>query len=166
VTADQARLLAYRSELGDFFEHVVQSGDGGGDGRAIANWVTNELVATLGDAELEESALDPAAFARLVSMVGAGEVSGSAAKEVLAVLIEEGGDPASIVAERGLAKAGGDELQQIVETALAANADAVEKIRSGNDKAIGAIVGAVMRETKGRADGGEVQRLIREKLGA
>jgi aspartyl-tRNA(Asn)/glutamyl-tRNA(Gln) amidotransferase subunit B len=44
------------------------------------------------------------------------------------------------------------------------NADAVEKVRSGEDRAIGAIVGAVMRETKGRADGGEVQRMIRERL--
>ena len=61
---------------------------------------------------------------------------------------------------------GADELEGIVEQAMADNADAVEKIRSGNDKAIGAIVGAVMRETKGRADGGEVQRLIRERIGA
>jgi aspartyl-tRNA(Asn)/glutamyl-tRNA(Gln) amidotransferase subunit B len=45
------------------------------------------------------------------------------------------------------------------------NADVVEKIRAGNDKAIGAIVGAVMRETKGRADGGEVQRIVRERIG-
>jgi aspartyl-tRNA(Asn)/glutamyl-tRNA(Gln) amidotransferase subunit B len=81
-------------------------------------------------------------------------------------LVAQGGDPAAIVGERGLAKAGGDELGDIVDKALADNADAVEKIRSGNEKAIGAIVGAVMRETKGRADGGEVQRLIREKIGA
>ena len=62
--------------------------------------------------------------------------------------------------------AGGDEIAEIVERALEQNADAVEQVRSGNQKAIGAIVGAVMRETKGRADGGEVQRLIREKIGA
>jgi len=80
------------------------------------------------------------------------------------VLVTEGGDPAAIVAERGLGKAGADELEQIVEQAMADNADAVEKIRGGNDKAIGAIVGAVMRATKGRADGGEVQRIIRERI--
>ena len=56
------------------------------------------------------------------------------------------------------------ELEAIVEKAMADNPDAVEKIREGNGKAIGAIVGAVMRETKGRADGGEVNRLIQEKL--
>jgi aspartyl-tRNA(Asn)/glutamyl-tRNA(Gln) amidotransferase subunit B len=61
--------------------------------------------------------------------------------------------------------AGGDELGDIVQRAIEQNADAVDKIKAGNDKAIGAIVGAVMRETKGRADGGEVQRLIRERIG-
>ncbi len=58
-----------------------------------------------------------------------------------------------------------DELEAIVERAIAGNADAVEKIRAGKGQAVGAIVGAVMRETKGRADGGEVQRLIQAKLG-
>jgi aspartyl-tRNA(Asn)/glutamyl-tRNA(Gln) amidotransferase subunit B len=165
VTGEQARQLAYSSELGDFFEAAVAAADGGGDARVLANWVTNDLVARLGETELRESKIEARALARLVAMVGAGEVSGSAAKEVLGVLVEQGGDPAGIVAERGLGKAGGDELGAIVDQALAENEDAVEKIRSGNDKAIGAIVGAVMRQTKGRADGGEVQRLIRERIG-
>jgi aspartyl-tRNA(Asn)/glutamyl-tRNA(Gln) amidotransferase subunit B len=58
------------------------------------------------------------------------------------------------------------ELEEIVERAIEAEPEAAEKVRSGNPKAVGPIVGAVMRETKGRADGGEVTRLIREKLGA
>jgi aspartyl-tRNA(Asn)/glutamyl-tRNA(Gln) amidotransferase subunit B len=166
LPSEQARMLAYRSELGDFFEQAVAAANGGGDARTLANWVANELVALLGDSEPQESKLEPPALARLVAMVGAGEVSGNAAKEVLGVLVAEGGDPAGIVADRGLAKAGGDELGEIVDKALADNQDAVEKIRGGNEKAIGAIVGAVMRETKGRADGSEVQRLIQERIGA
>lgn len=166
LASDQARLLAYRRELGDFFEQAVAAADGAGDARMLANWVANELVSLLGDTEPQDSKVEASALARLVAMVDSGEVSGNAAKEVLGVLVAEGGDPAAIVGERGLAKAGGDELGDIVDKALADNADAVEKIRSGNEKAIGAIVGAVMRETKGRADGGEVQRLIREKIGA
>jgi aspartyl-tRNA(Asn)/glutamyl-tRNA(Gln) amidotransferase subunit B len=162
LPGEQARLLAYRSELGDFFEEAIAAD--GSDPRTLANWVANELVARIGEAEPRETRLEPPALARLVAMVGAGEVSGNAAKEVLAVLVDEGGDPAAIVTERGLGKAGGDELEQIVEQAMAAAPDAVDKVRGGNDKAIGAIVGAVMRATKGRADGGEVQRLIREKL--
>ena len=53
-----------------------------------------------------------------------------------------------------------------MDRAIAENPDAVEKIRSGKAQAVGAIVGAVMRETKGRADGGEVQRMISERIGA
>jgi aspartyl-tRNA(Asn)/glutamyl-tRNA(Gln) amidotransferase subunit B len=98
-------------------------------------------------------------------MVAAKEVSASAGKEVLDVLVSEGGDPAAVVESKGLGRAGGDELGAIVDRAIADNGDAVEKIRAGKDAAIGAIVGAVMRETKGRADGGEVQRLIRERIG-
>ena len=60
---------------------------------------------------------------------------------------------------------GGDELGEIVAAALAANPDAAKRIRDGNAKAIGPIVGHVMRETKGRADGGEVTRLVHEQLG-
>jgi aspartyl-tRNA(Asn)/glutamyl-tRNA(Gln) amidotransferase subunit B len=64
------------------------------------------------------------------------------------------------------AMAGGDALSGVVAAAIAANADAAEKVKAGNAKAIGAIVGHVMRETKGRADGGEINRLIREQLDA
>jgi aspartyl-tRNA(Asn)/glutamyl-tRNA(Gln) amidotransferase subunit B len=97
-------------------------------------------------------------------MVGAKEVSASAAKEVLDVLVIEGGDPAAVVDARGLGATDSSELEGIVEQAIAANPDAVEKYRAGKQQAIGAIVGAVMRETQGRADGGEVQRLIRERI--
>jgi aspartyl-tRNA(Asn)/glutamyl-tRNA(Gln) amidotransferase subunit B len=91
-------------------------------------------------------------------------VSGSAAREVLDVLIAKGGDPTQVIEAQGLGRAGEDELGEIVDRAIAENQDAVEKMRAGKGQAIGAIVGAVMRETKGRADGGEVQRLIRAKL--
>jgi aspartyl-tRNA(Asn)/glutamyl-tRNA(Gln) amidotransferase subunit B len=99
-------------------------------------------------------------------MVESRTLSRSAAKEVLAELTTNGGDPAAIVEARGLAPiADTGELEAIVERAIEANAGAVEQIRKGKAQAAGAIVGAVMRETKGRADGAEVNRLIKEKLG-
>jgi aspartyl-tRNA(Asn)/glutamyl-tRNA(Gln) amidotransferase subunit B len=122
------------------------------------------LLARLGDGELADSPVEPAAVAQLVTMVTEKRIAGSAAKEVLGVLVEEGGDPEAIAAERSLGMADESELGGIVDRAIEQNADAVEKVRSGNDKAIGAIMGAVMRETKGRADGGEVQRMIRERI--
>ena len=163
LPGDAAKLLAFRSELGDFYEAALSAD--GGDPRTLANWTTNELTARIGDADPAATKLEPAAFARLVGMVAAKEVSASAGKEVLDALVAEGGDPAAVVESKGLGRAGEDELGAVVDRAIADNGDAVEKIRAGKDAAIGAIVGAVMRETKGRADGGEVQRLIRERLG-
>ena len=164
LPAEMARLLAFRSELGDFFEEAL-SASGNGDSRTLANWTTNELAAKVGDADPASTRLEPAALAQLVEMVGQKQVSASAAKEVLDVLVAEGGEPAAVIEERGLGAADSGELAEIVERAIADNPDAVEKIRAGKAQAIGAIIGVVMRETKGRADGGEVQRLIRERIG-
>jgi aspartyl-tRNA(Asn)/glutamyl-tRNA(Gln) amidotransferase subunit B len=164
LSGDAAKLLAFRSELGDFYEAALTAD--GGDPRTLANWTTNELTARIGDADPAGTKLEPGAFARLVGMVAAKEVSASAGKQVLDVLVAEGGDPAAVVESKGLGRAGADELGAIVDRAIADNPDAVEKYRAGKKAAIGAIVGAVMRQTEGRADGGEVQRLIRERLGA
>ncbi len=168
LPGDAARLLAYRGDLGDFFEEAIAA-DGGGqraDARTVANWVTVELVPRLGDRDPAESPVEPAALAKLAAMVSSKAVSQSAAKQVLDAMAEDGGDPEALVEERGLALAGQDELGEIVDRAIEGNRDAVEQVLAGNGKAIGALVGAVMRETKGRADGGEVQRMIRERIGA
>jgi len=86
---------------------------------------------------------------------------------VLTTLVEEGGNPADIVDREGLEAIKSDDsgLAELVAEALAADPDAADKVRGGNMKAIGPLVGYVMRETKGRAEGGEVTRLIRELLG-
>ena len=79
----------------------------------------------------------------------------------------DGGDPATIVEQEGLGALGAEDsgLAEIVAAAIAADPDAAAKVQAGNMKASGPIVGYVMRETKGRADGGEISRLIREQLG-
>jgi len=164
LPAETARVLAFRSELGDFFESAVAA-SGNGEVRTLANWTMNELAARIGDSDPAGTALEPAALAELVAMVESKQVSASAAKEVLDVLVVEGGDPAAVVEAKGLGRAESGELEEVVDRAIADNPDAVENIRAGKAQAIGAIVGAVMRETKGRADGGEVQRMISERLG-
>src|SRR5262249_53885346 len=100
--------------------------------------------------------------------VGEKKISHGSGKAVLAALVAEGGTPEPIVEREGLAQMSSDdgELDGIVAAAIAANEEAADQIREGNAKAIGAIVGAAMRETKGRADGGEVNRLINEQLGS
>jgi aspartyl-tRNA(Asn)/glutamyl-tRNA(Gln) amidotransferase subunit B len=168
LSRESAQLLAFRGELGDFFEQALAAGaDPPAPSQTLANWVTGELVARLPDGqEPSESRVEPAALAALVGLVSAKRVSVGAARQVLDRLIAEGGDPTAIVESEGLAAMDdAGELAQIVAAALSANADAAERVRQGNAKAIGPIVGHVMRETKGRADGTEVSRLIHEQLG-
>jgi aspartyl-tRNA(Asn)/glutamyl-tRNA(Gln) amidotransferase subunit B len=94
------------------------------------------------------------------------KVTQGGAKQVLDRLVAEGGDPAAIVEAEGLGAIGGaDTLDPAVQAALDANPDIAERLRAGDMKPIGVIVGHVMRETRGRADGGEVTRIVREKLG-
>jgi aspartyl-tRNA(Asn)/glutamyl-tRNA(Gln) amidotransferase subunit B len=161
---ETARLLAFRSDWGDFVEQAIQSRND--LAHYVANWATNELAARIGDRDLWSTRLRPEAFADLVELVVQKRISASAGREVLDVLIEDGGEPAAVIEAKGLGRAESGELEEIVNRAIADNPDAVEKIRAGKGQAIGAIVGAVMRETKGRADGGEVQRMISERIGA
>ncbi len=169
LAEDVAALLAADPETAGYFERVVEAA-GGVEPRVVANWVTGELAAALrqdgGEATAAESKVEPDALAALVGMVQEKKISHGSGKTVLATLVVEGGDPAAIVDREGLAQiSDSGELEAIVAAVVDANPEAAEQIRSGNQKAIGAIVGAVMKETKGRADGGEVNRLIREKLG-
>jgi aspartyl-tRNA(Asn)/glutamyl-tRNA(Gln) amidotransferase subunit B len=150
LASDVALTLATDPETAGYFESTLAAADGA-EPKVVANWVTGELAAALRQADVEGGAtgskVTPESLAALISLVQEKKISHGSGKTVLAALVAEGGDPAAIV-----------------EKAMADNADAVEKIREGNGKAIGAIVGAVMRETKGRVDGGEVNRLIQEKL--
>ncbi|MGD1050496.1 MAG: Asp-tRNA(Asn)/Glu-tRNA(Gln) amidotransferase subunit GatB [Solirubrobacteraceae bacterium] len=165
LNADRAHQLAFRGELGDFYERALAAD--GAHAVALANWVGGELVARIGEGDPAAGRVEPAALAALVAMVAQRGLSVTAAREVLGVLVEQGGDPAEIVTERGLGaiedEAG---LADIVARAIAADPAAAEQVRAGNEKAIGALVGPIMRETRGRADGAEVTRLIHEALGA
>jgi len=155
LPADTARLFAYEPAWGDYFERVE------GEPRTVANWVT-ELRARADS----PAAVEPAALTRLVALVEARTVTAGNARVVLDRLVADGGDPAEIVEREDLGAMGDSgELAGIVARVIEDNADVVERIRGGNTKAMGALVGPIMRETKGKADGGEVNRLIREQLG-
>jgi aspartyl-tRNA(Asn)/glutamyl-tRNA(Gln) amidotransferase subunit B len=169
LSAESAQLLAFRAELGDYFETALAAEvEPAPSAQALSNWITADLVGRLGAGEdPAASRVDPGALAALVGLVSAKHVSVGAGRRVLDRLVAEGGDdPLAIIDAEGLAAIdGGDELAAIVAAALQANADAAERLRNGNTKAIGPIVGHVMRETKGRADGSEVTRLVHEQLG-
>jgi aspartyl-tRNA(Asn)/glutamyl-tRNA(Gln) amidotransferase subunit B len=149
-----ARALTWRPERARFFEDAVAEG---APPVAAANW-----LARAGE---DLGALTPASLAALVGMVERKEISGDAGRTVLAALVAEGGEPSAIVEREGLAAMGDDgELSAIVDRVIEENPDLVERAKV-NPKAANALMGPIMRETKGRADGGAVQRLIREKLG-
>ena len=156
--------LAFRGELGDYFEAALAAGAEPRAGAAGARQLDHRRAARApgrrrGPGRLARAAGRARGARRRWSR--AKRVSVGAARQVLDRLVADGGDPQAIVEAEGLAAIdGGDELAAIVAAALAANADAAERVREGNAKAIGPIVGHVMRETKGRADGTEVARLI------
>jgi aspartyl-tRNA(Asn)/glutamyl-tRNA(Gln) amidotransferase subunit B len=167
VAEDAAAVLVADPETAAYFERTVAAGSV--EARVVANWVTGELAAALRQADADgaaESKVEPEALAALAGLVQEKNISHGSGKKVLAALVAEGGDPAAIVEREGLAQiSDSGELEAIVAAAVDANPDAADQIRAGNQKAIGAIVGTVMKETKGRADGGEVNRLIKQQLG-
>jgi aspartyl-tRNA(Asn)/glutamyl-tRNA(Gln) amidotransferase subunit B len=170
LAAGRARDLAYRRELADYFERALAAAPEGSSAAVeLSNWIP-QLVERIGsDADPGQTKVAPEALAALVAMVTAKEVSRDAAREVLTMLVQAGGDPRAIVEREGLGALSGDDgdhLRRLVESAIAADPDAAAKVREGNMKAIGPLVGRVMRETQGRADGGEVTRMIREQVAA
>jgi len=155
LTAESSRLFAWRAELADYFDAVCDA-DPALEPQVAANWVT-ELQGRLGDQEAEDSKVTAAALAQLAALVASSTINQGGAKQVLDTLVADGGDPAAIVAA--------DELAPIVAAALEANPELTERLRGGDMKPIGVIVGEVMKQTRGRADGKEVTALVRQQLG-
>ena len=105
------------------------------------------------------------AVAALVRMETGGELTATQAKDVLAELVASGGDPAVIAAARGYEAMDSSELEALVDAAIADNADAWEKFCAGEDRVQGVFVGAVMKATRGQADGKAVNRILQARRG-
>jgi len=168
VSEQAALLLSFETEWARYFEAVIAADDSI-EPRVAANWVTGELSAELrkqDDQPLADSKVGPESLAVLIGLVNSKKISHGAGKTVLEEMVTSGADPESVVAEKGLEQiSDSGELEQIVIKAIEDNPKPAEQIRAGNEKAIGALVGAVMKATQGRADGGEVNRLLRQHLG-
>jgi aspartyl-tRNA(Asn)/glutamyl-tRNA(Gln) amidotransferase subunit B len=132
------------------------------------NWWLGHLAQTANTTGVspDELAITPAQVARVVALVAEGALTATLARQVVdGVLAGEGG-PDEVVAARGLAVVSDEgALGTAVDEAIAANADVAEKVRSGKVAAAGALVGAVMKATRGQADASVVRRLVLEKLG-
>ncbi|MFK0249102.1 Asp-tRNA(Asn)/Glu-tRNA(Gln) amidotransferase subunit GatB [Amycolatopsis azurea] len=133
------------------------------------SWWVNTLAqeANSREIELAELAITPAQLAEVIALVNAGELTNKLAKEVVQGVLAGEGSPAEVVEKRGLKVVSDDSaLIAAVDEALAAQPDVAEKIRGGKVAAAGAIVGAVMKATKGQADAKRVRELIIERVGA
>ena len=162
LAADDAFLLASDDSLAGFFEEAVRSHD---NPRAVANWVINELRSALKDKPLESLPLTPSALAQLVALIDGQTISGKAAKQVFAAMVEDGGSPADIVERLGLQQvADAGQLEPVVDAVIAANPENVTLYREGKTNLLGFFVGQVMKSTNGKANPRLVNDLLRSKL--
>jgi len=163
ISEGDADLLTGERATGDLFEAAVVTG---APGPAVARWIINELPRETGERELADIPLTGAGLGALVKAVESGTITGPAAKEVFAEMMQRGGDPDQIIAERGLAQLSDEAaIAALVDEVLAANPDKVVQYRGGKTALSGFFVGQVVRASQGRANPQVVQKLLAERLG-
>lgn len=160
----QALQLTDDTLLGSIFDAVFKQTN---DVKRTSGIVLTQL---LGFLKAEEKAVsdgpDANAILELVSAIDAGTISGNAGKEVLATMIKTGKNASTIIEEGGMKQISDDgALAEIVEKAIAANESSVAAYKAGKAAALGAIVGWIMKETKGQANPGKINELLRKALG-
>jgi aspartyl-tRNA(Asn)/glutamyl-tRNA(Gln) amidotransferase subunit B len=165
LPAYDAALLTQSRTLADYFEAAVQAFP---QPKTVSNWIMSELLRVVpGDDDRAVAAcpVTPAHLAGLLRLVDAGTLSGKMAKEVFERMLRSGEDPETIVRREGLAQVADVEtLDAIVDEVLAASPAVVADYRRGRTAAKQALVGLVMKRTRGTANPALVQRLLDEKL--
>ena len=135
--------------------------------KALSNWIMTELLRELNDRNLEpsESPVSPENLAGLVKMIADGTISGKIAKDVFAEMLEGRGDPKSIVEQKGWVQVKDTgAVETWVDDAIAANPGPAREYAEGKDRALGFLVGRIMKASKGKANPQMVNDLIRKKL--
>ncbi|GAA2529641.1 Asp-tRNA(Asn)/Glu-tRNA(Gln) amidotransferase subunit GatB [Rarobacter incanus] len=150
----------------DLIESTVAAGT---TPAAARKWWMGELarLAKEQDLALGDLAISPQQVVELQELIDAGKINDKLARQVIAGVLSGEGGPAAVVAARGLEVVSDDSLLlRVIDETLAAQPDIVEKIRGGNMGPIGAIIGAVMKATKGQADAGRARQLVMERVNA
>ncbi|MFO7298684.1 MAG: Asp-tRNA(Asn)/Glu-tRNA(Gln) amidotransferase subunit GatB [Actinomycetes bacterium] len=159
-----AMLSSSARTIRHLFDEAVAAG---APALAAFNWLTGEVTAWMRRTDTEPAELTGERLAALIALVDEGVVSATAAKEVLEGVLAGEGEPRQVAEARDLVQVSDrGALEGAVRRVLDANPDAVERLRSGEDKVIGFLVGQVMRETGGKADPRLVNELIREAVGS
>lgn len=159
-----AAILTDTREFAEYFEQAVKLFP---DARTVANWMQGDFMKALNSAgiDITESKVKPADLAKLLELIKDGTISGKIAKSVFDEMFASGKSPQEIVKSKGMTQITSEvELYPVVDQVIAENQDAVQKILAGDDKAIGFLVGQIMKYTQGRANPGIVNKLLRDRL--
>jgi aspartyl-tRNA(Asn)/glutamyl-tRNA(Gln) amidotransferase subunit B len=163
LSAYDARLLTASRGLADWFEAAAAKAPA----KAVANWILRDVLAALKEqgAEIDAVRLAPEALATVVTLVEAGSVTTRSARQLVAEILFEGGDPEALIAERGLA-AVSDEgaLEALADEVIAGNEKAAQSYRDGDKKSLNFLMGQVMKKSQGKADPGRVREILARKL--
>lgn len=160
-----AEMLASESSLSDWFENVVQAG---GSPKAAANWIMGDLTRMLNDegAGIEDCRLKPTMLADMLRLIDKGTISGKIAKTVFEEMYKTGKAAEEIVKEKGLVQiSDSSAIEQAVADAINGNPAEVERLKAGEEKLLGFLVGQIMKSTKGKANPGMVNEILKNKLG-
>ncbi len=160
-----AYVLVQEKKLAAYFESCIREG---ATPKLASNWIQNELLALLNEKNIaiDECLVSPHSLAGLIRLVEKGILSGKNAKEVLREMAVSGKAADAIVKEKGLTQVSDTGLiEKAVEKAIAANPTAVAEFKAGKQKALGALVGAVMKETGGKANPQLANEILLKKLG-
>ena len=164
LSAYDANVITQAKAMADFFDAALTSY---GDAKTLANWVMGDVTRLLNtnQCSVADSPISAQQLAELLALIDKGTISGKIAKSVLEEMYSTGKDPSAIVKEKGLAQISDEgALQGIIDGVIAANPQSVEDYRAGKDRAIGFLVGQIMKATKGQANPGLVNQLLKEKL--
>lgn len=159
-----AKVITASKRLADFFDETVAEYS---DAKKVSNWIMVELLRLLNakGIEVEDCPVSPSRLAQLLTMIDKGEISGKMAKDIFEKMFDTGKDPKTLVEELGLKQISDTgALEAMIDEVLAANPKSVEDYRNGKDKALGFLVGQVMRASKGQANPQLVNEILRKKL--
>jgi aspartyl-tRNA(Asn)/glutamyl-tRNA(Gln) amidotransferase subunit B len=159
-----ATVLTITKEMADFFEATVEQG---GDAKLASNWLMGSVNEYLNaeQKELDDVALTPVGLAKMIQLIEKGTISSKIAKKVFKDLIEKGGDPEQIVKDKGLVQISDEgELLKMVSEVLDNNDQSIEDFKSGKERAIGFLVGQIMKASRGKANPQMVNKILLEEI--
>lgn len=164
LSSEDAVFMTNDKATADYFEAAV---DAGADPKACVNWLMGEFASQLSSDGIEISKAPVSAenLAALLKLISKGTISGKIAKKVFATMWKEGGNPEEIVKAQGLVQISDTaELSKLVDEVVGKNPKAVEDFKAGKKKAVGALVGQIMKATKGKANPRVINELLNKKL--